>query len=679
MRKFTAILVLAACSLAHAETREEYRRFLTNLGFEDYSAQIRANLAAGTGAGTVGEKVLQLNEARYDVVNQARELAVEIIGNLVDRGTKPEEVARVIDFAARMMAFQPLEPPSEFPEGIRSLPPERQAQAKVEHLVAVTEKQMRLHMGAVASDLVNAMFGAKTVQDIVDGAAAHRAPTPGEQATLKTISDAQVRAAKLVAFSYLDGEMGQTRYLGRALAACLMKLAKNDPGIAVHLDRAVRLRGQRLENFVGDKVVFTDAKGKDQRITLQNGDFIMERSREQEAGQIGFAARPAPENFFRAFRHKLLGGPLAMVLPVEDFNNGNLTLSQWLRNRAVEYGPFNSGFSHVGVATVLEDPATGIRMTWGLDNYPNSGWGGIRLLGIPENFAQPGPFMRFGVARYKPEKFWDYAQEQIKRTGYRPYVWPAEKDYVTDDFKAKDVDNPERADWPITISKGEFEKLHDVPREKAAEWYGEVMRRMTDHIRHRMLTRDGIGFAYNFVNRYGRTYCSQTVVIAALQSTGLELQKALDQWNLLVKGLDKFNTPVTENLDVNFRIVAPSGFIWQEGLVDFKSSRIVDYPFMSHIEQLKAMTEPEYLETDPVLTENLAALRKLKYVEDPVVSVKGGAKDLAERVEDEMLREIRKRAKSTHLKRRAGHQRGNGPLAFCARLIENLDFPRREQ
>ena len=81
----------------------------------------------------------------------------------------------------------------------------------------------------------------------------------------------------------------------------------------------------------------------------------------------------------------------------------------------------HNGYSHAGMAEL--DKSDGVTLAWALDNYPNAGEGGIRKIGITEEFAQHGPFVKLGVAHLDAEKVWDAFHTQAAKTGYRDDVY----------------------------------------------------------------------------------------------------------------------------------------------------------------------------------------------------------------------------------------------------------------
>ncbi|MBI2606075.1 MAG: hypothetical protein HYW49_08350 [Deltaproteobacteria bacterium] len=643
--------------------QKDYRQFLMRLGFEDYSNMVRENRKRNTGAGAASEYVLKFNQGRYGIVNFSRELAILLALKLeqaegAEAAALKEKLARL---TARLFSLRPMEPPTKFPDSVLSVKASELEEAKIQYLVDVTKQNIREHTDTVLSDLYETLYGEEALKTTL----ATEGPT--KEALLKELHRIRGLVERIVEFTYLDSELGQTRYLGRALATSLIRHARlrGDAEFEKTLKAAVKREGLRLENFVGDTLSFTDKDGRTHRLKIENGDFLNERSIGPEAGEITWGARPGLSNTLRAARMRLLGNIWGLILPKEDFESAQLGAVDYARMRLSEKRFATKGFSHVGMANVLEDAETGIKMTWALDNYPNAMEGGIRISGILEQFAPAGEYMRLGVSRYDPKKFWDFAQSQIKEHGHQEIAWIGEKEFLDEDGETIETARSEPDPWKTTISKEEFERLHSAPRSQAAEWYREVMRRTTDHIRHKMLAEDGVGFAYGFSNYKGRLYCSLTVLMASLQATGLELQPVQDRWNIIMRVMKLFNAGPVKDMNLDVRIIAPSGFLWQP-LVDKKY--FVEYPYMTPYERARAIMSPQILAMNPKMTRLLSKLVEAAGIDETRIAVYED--ELMEKIEASLQGEITKRQKSAATSQHAGAPSTSGYVSACSRLLK---------
>jgi hypothetical protein len=268
---------------------------------------------------------------------------------------------------------------------------------------------------------------------------------------------------------------------------------------------------------------------------------------------------------------------------------------------------FRTGVSHVGVAEKLRDQETGIETTRSWDNYPDAEEGGIRATDILHQFAKEGEYMRFAVARYDPLKFLHHAREYASKVGFKETVWMAD---VVD---KRGHTRAGVAPISAAITKEEFEKLHSASDAQAKDYYAEVTRRVIHGMREMMM--GGIGFAYGFSNELGRGYCTKTIFEAFLRYVGIDPQKVADRWNKAVEGLAKFGSEATKGLNLNLRILAPGGFMWQSELVDPDSVKVVTYKDMTERERLMAGFAPRDISLNADLH------RRLRLIQD---FVKGG-------------------------------------------------------
>ena len=656
--KFVYLAVLVSLfhiTPAHAIKISEYREFLMRLGFEDYSSQIKANRKKGTGIGTASESVLKFNQGRFEVVNYSRELSLLIMDSLDD-----SNLSKIIDLDAKLLNLIPFEPPSKFPAEVLAKHGKELEDAKTKYMVEVTKQYISEHGELVLSDILDAMYGAEKLKEIAKNKDAE---------LLKTIKRIQSLVRKIVTFTYLDAEMGHTHFLSRALTANLYRYAQleKQPKMIDQIQAAAKKQGHVIENYIGDTLHLKNNEGKVQQLTLQNGDFIMERSQGREAGDITFAARPGLKNQWRASQLKLLGQVWGEILPLEyELESTQLTATEFMRMRLSEKEFATRGFSHVGLANVLEDEETGIKMLWAIDNYPNAIEGGIRLSGILEQFAPPGPNLKFGMARYDSKKFWKFAQKQMKEQGYTKVVWSGEKEFIGKDGVSVPQKPPVPDNWESSITEDEYKKLHTVPEKDAAEWHKKINHLMTEYIRHKMLTEDGIGFAYGFSNYKGRTYCSQTVLMAALQSTGLELQPIKDRWNLIAKAMKKLGVEAAADIRTDLRIIAPAGFTWQP-IVSHRAT--VTYPMMTYAERMRGGLTPRILENNRDTT---ALLRQIvKDIDPNSVDSKVYEKSLTEAIGIAMQGEATKANKRNSTSVPSGTSAIQGFIDRCARLLRH--------
>ncbi len=574
--------------------RAEYSNFLVRLGFEDYSSKISQRLALGK-TDALPTTVLNFNRRRYQVFNAARELAAEVMAGLAEQGNSPASLETGTELAARLLSLQPLDPPS-------SLPPDIAAKNKdgiTDWLAAVTVQRMGQQLAQVVSDTV------KTVvepEELARRTSHLRGLDAEDKAFLKRVSRIKSLSETLLLTAYTDAEIGQTRYAGRALAASLLRFSRREgrPEVEKALHRKVAERGLHLENFVGDTVVLRDvaAPSKPLRLKIETGDFLGERSKGREAAEITFAARPAWNLTFKAWRAGLTGRLLSLwanpaspplLASNQPLRNG-LKLALWKFKKWIAARPLmERGYSHVGMARVQE--ADGVAMAWALDNYPNADEGGIRKIGITEQFSQNGPYMRLGLARWDPDRLWEDFHAQAARNGYRKRVWKSTG-----------------GSWPSAISAEDFAALAAIPKSRSAELLKEINARAVNVIED-MLARYGVGFAYGFSNEMWRAYCSATMALSHRMGSQFEPQTKPDRWHTVILLMKFLGISAAKEQDTQSRIIWPGSFF-----IDPKVSRHIQvrFPPFAEVGRLPdPNTVPAYVEMDRSLTRSLAALLQL--------------------------------------------------------------------
>lgn len=592
--------------------------FLVRLGFEDYSQQITDNLERarlnrerpGLAPVVTAKPVLEFNRDRYQIVNNARNLAVHILDSLEAKMQDPETRTRLTQLTARMLAFQPTSPPDEFPAEINNIKNEEQRDAeKARYLTQVIKDNIKKNSDQLLSDVLKALYGRGQLADILDG----KNGAEAKQALEKEIYDLYGQITNYIQIAYLDPEIGQTKFLGRALALSVARYSKknNDKDLLKDLEEQTRKEGQFLDNFISNKVIFVDKNGEEKSATIHNGDFVMEYSGGLEAAQIASAVRPRGVfSRMKSYKEKLLGWLVTMLIhkDMDDVTeNTELKFIDKVRMALAENPLANMGYSHVGLATVHTDPETGIKSTWMMDNYPNADYGGIRFIGV-EQFAMPGPYKRFGVAHYDPKKFLAWAKEQ-KARGYKKFLQDESDFYTLDSegalVKDEKVDadgKPRKFRWQTEISEEEFNALVDKTPEQAREWFEkEIAPRVMGKMKEFMV-KDGLGFAYGFINGGGFGYCSETINKAFLLSTGLDPQQTRDRWAYPLQIAKRLELGPTKEKDFESRITAPSGYAWQSGLMAENGHTMIDFRSFSRLEEAQNRFAPPYVEMDTRIT-----------------------------------------------------------------------------
>jgi hypothetical protein len=577
--------------------RDDYARFLGNIGFRNYPSIISANLAK-RGLTERQRKVLEFNAKRYRVMTAARDLASDVMAGLAEQEYAPQAVETATELAARLLSLQPLDAPASLPADIAR----KDKDAIREWLIAVTIQKLTGHLGQIVSDVAKAAVPAELLKRGLADLSTGRKDTPDAQNVSARLARIKENAEIILVAAYTDAETGQTRYAGRALAASLVRHARVNgrPQVEELLRNKISDRGQYLENFVGDTLVLPDRDSATgvKRLTVQTGDILGERSAGREAAEITFGVRPARALWWKAFRSRLLGHPLGLwanpkgglrLEPGQPVRNRLRQLLAGFRSWLAKRRFLNNGYSHVGIASVEE--ADGVRMAWALDNYPNSGEGGIRKLGIAEDFAQHGPFVKFAVARMNADRVWDSFHAQASRDGYRKDVYRSGGDH-----------------WPALITPEEHRDLLAIPRSESSRLSAELSRRAASAIEE-MMTRLGTSFAYGFVNEIWSAYCSSTIMLGYRMGGMFEIQEKEDHFHPLIFVMKKLGMPGAKEQNTEGRIIWPGSLFIDPKVAGHKTAEYGAYREAGKI--TNPYTVPAYVEMDPALTADVISLARL--------------------------------------------------------------------
>lgn len=605
-------------------------QFLQNLGYEDYVKLMKGNLSANRFISPndpeKGKTVLTEQIKTYAVFNNARQLAVQLLALINDDSMNKEEVsADLIAFTVNMMKLAPLMPNTDYS------PTATEQEAWDKGWTIATEK-INNHTDQIAADLINVLLNK---EDELKFAANPEAPE--YEAKLKEFSTARTKMGHLVKFMYTNSGMGHTAYLGKALAAGLLREDKKNENrkFETALRKKLSAEGLHLENYVGTTLKVADEKNEIHDVEIKNGDFILERSYGEEAWQISFAARPyasfslnpfddkkmSQGNLLLGLQYKLLGVPGGNFVHYEKgdgkqssgmdklealagkiqndlikdyYQEALLPVAGEKLENAQSSKILNYGISHAGIGMTKTDPETGISMAWAVDVYPNAGLGGIRIMDILGQFAKDGHYMRFGVSRHDPLKFYNSVtknQSYAKETNFS---------------SAKNQKPSEKVLWPTLISEADYKTQNALGETDPAAWYEKVMRQSTDAIVSEFLGK-GLGFAYGFKNEPGQAYCSQMVVLAGAMSSGIDFQSRHDLWDPIMLKMKASGDAAAKDIDTDLRIIAPAGFMWQSDIVDRSSIQVITYKFLKNeLEMAEKMFAKSYKAADQAIAKLIA-------------------------------------------------------------------------
>lgn len=668
-----------------AAEKKNINQFLVNLGYEDYSDMMATNLEAGKFISPndpdKGRTVLIEQIKTYKVFNDARDLATQLLTLLEDdRITKDEVKKDLVDFTVQMLKLAPIMPETSFPKEVDN------EDKAWKYSWTKAQQKIQSQTTEIAADLINVLF------DKADEVKFATNPAlPEYAAKLKDFTWARAKMTRLVKFMYTNSGMGHSPYLGKALAAGLLRQdAKNGNNILrAVLTQKLQKQGLYLENFIGTTLKITDEKNMVNDVEIKNGDFILERSYGLEAWQISFAARPFTKilhqgNLWLANEYNLMGVPggdqfhssedeeSPLVLKFKKFTEklvAKPTLKEYYEKivlptaeekiiAATQGKVLNYGISHAGIGMVKTDDATKISMAWAVDVYPNAGLGGIRIMDILGQFARDGHYMRIGVSRHNPVKFYNSVAKN--------------QTYKNETNFHNGVQKPaETVLWATTPSEADYNQLMAKGEQDPQAWYTQVMRQSTNHIITEFLGK-GLGFAYGFKNEPGQAYCSQMILLSGLQSSSVDFQSRPDVWDPVMRYMKKKGVKSTEGIDTDLRIIAPAGFMWQSDIVDRESIKVISYKFLKNeLEMAQKMFMSGYKSVDATISKLIKADTDF----DAYVKSTFGEDDITSMAQDEMVAYLEKITQQNE--KNDGEYSDNGRGFFGSSL--NFINARRQQ
>ncbi|HVE14674.1 MAG TPA: hypothetical protein VNI01_14860, partial [Elusimicrobiota bacterium] len=502
----------------------EYADFLTRLGFGDGETRAREALR-DLSVARDRRRVLQQSLKREALAAGARDLAARVMAALDRGGFAPEQVEHALRLAAHLAAFSPLEAPQALPAG---LGPESELATR-QWLAAQTSERMERQVRSLTAQ---ALAAAAPRSAALEPAALAREAAPWkallEQAVLPL---------------YADPDMGQARYAGRALAASFVRLARRGrPEVESRLEALLAERGMRLADLVGDVVQARDAAGRARSVRVRNGDFLGIRGRARKSAEITAAVRPHDSLMAKARKMGLLGHPVSVWIKPDSETAAqvpgqpvrNLLRRAWhaFRVWAGNQPLMLRGFSHVAMARVQE--ADGVSMSWAVESEVDSHEGGLRKIGLADQFLNLGSYVRFGVSRLDPEAVWD-------------------------DFHRQAAVGSLEAGWPRLLSDETRRRLLAIPREEAPRLLAELHSRAFE-VLETMMLEWGVGYAYGFVDAAWRAYCGSAIVLAYALGAGYAIRALPDQWHWMVRLLHRLGYANAKELDMEHPPVWPASF-----------------------------------------------------------------------------------------------------------------------
>ncbi len=606
---FFLFVCLAPSARAETGSRAEMDQWLRHMGFRDFTAEIaearkqqekevKKGHRKQVGLSPVAGRVMAFSEKRYQAVNDARDLATwmhEKVSNRIGAEASDQAVA---DFAARMLILQPQELPDEWPADVQTA---AQREAFTTNFVA---KQILNGAERVANDFITTAYGADRVKEILS-----KPGSPEHTEFLKDLAEVRAKTLSYVSLMQLDTELGQSNYLGDAVALSLVRASRKKSGqngpLEAKMAASAIKHGTRLENTTTAEPVFKDANGKEVRVRVNNGSFVYEYSGHREAADIAFAGKPyLPGGQVKAFFKGILGNFVSRMVHWEDGNEPDMsTYKGRLRNWLADSRLFNHGISHVGQAFHNVDPETGLVHVEVRDLYPDPVFGGERIITM-RNFAQDGPFRRLAVSTQDAEKL---AKEFIHQVESSPDIlkqWSSQVsklDLKDDTVSAKR--NKQEKQWPVLFNEADIKQWVELAKtdpKKFADLYAERSRIGWD-----FFLKQGVHFDTGFTDFLGAGYCAKGCVLAPKLTMGLDVEPVHSRLSFPLAFLSRWGVKGLEDLPWDRRFVAPVNLAVQPTVGDLT---VLDYPAMTDRERQLSRTQPFVPFADPVLRNQLQAI-----------------------------------------------------------------------
>lgn len=514
---------------------EELRQFLVEMGFQDRAAQIREAQAKGDYFNELNWRQQNRNMRSYEVMNMARELAITIYTQIESELANPEQQRQFAEFTAKMLALQPEPPPQKLPTEVMAVPEgtERELAAKA-WLDQRRREVMESHTRKVVSDMIQLMF---------------KGQTAGNERAIERL---YAMTSSIVDRLYLDGIVGDTRYLGRALTYVLVRDARNQnrAGMEKQLQTYTRNRRLHLENFVaaadadpkksGVEIVLDTSSGA-RRIRIDSGSMMMTRNLSASSLNIALAAVPADkEDYKRAKKLGIVGNILSapfFITPEEA--RDKLTWAERISDKISQLNiSLNDGMSHISVFAVKQ--SGNIRAPWKFDSYPQmtndvsdytANMGGVRFTGLEQTLSLEH-HSRVLIANVDPVKFHAYATERARREGYPKdgVIMEAIRPELNETGNPILPDQPKSDPWKAEITPEEFRELH--ADNDPQRWNRKVSQRFVDWM-ERGIVR---GYFFQWVTPIqayfkGGLYCDGLVHVGRYGSMGVDFHQTPSKWN----------------------------------------------------------------------------------------------------------------------------------------------------
>jgi hypothetical protein len=578
------------------------RDFLYELGFNDLSKEIAQYYEQGLTYQEDTKWQQYRNILSYQIINGSRELAILLVSRLQNSLQQKDGLKKALDLGAYLLSQQPIHNIKQIPSEITKLDHEKPEYHSKFDLY--TEQALRLnltnHLKLLTADLLSSLYDNDTLKAYESGALNE----DKKQEITAVTQKIAYHLKPILDRMYLDTQIGQTRFLGRAFMALLFRWAElNNLNIKSMAQAATLKYGMHIENFIGDEFVLESESKTPVKAKVSDLSMILARTIDMDSAAIPFGA--IPTDVKRAKERGLIGAILAGLLVVTDETVENsYTPIDRLRDRAF-YTVLNNGYSHIGYAFIKKAKDSNIKMTWIMDNYPNpvadSGStetvpggryidGGLRYVGL-EQFYLSSHHSKLFITNVDWQKFYEHAKNEVKKKGL-PKTGDVSFPFATykiqvDSFGRPLIQDPSKSvrdDWTIVTQQ---EKLNDLYAAKDANTFRHKYIALLEQ---GFMENLKMGMTFVWITPYGQYfkgtgYCSSTVEIISRSYTGLTLEPVPTDYRRIMKLIakidnlaDRWGLSALTDGQINdvgqmarMGLVAPSSLANQEFMTDYWS------------------------------------------------------------------------------------------------------------
>lgn len=531
----------------------QMREFLFELGMTDVAKDIREAMAAGRTWSATTAIQQEHNLKTYEAMNAARELSILLMDRMQGRFGSAEGQKHLAELAAYLLSQQPINPVKKPPTEIESLPEEQRAQAFDEYLKRTLRQTMEEHTRVLVADLSLYLYGNETLKAAKEG----RLSTEQSNEMQRTMDQLYKLGQQTIERMYMDHQVGQTRFAGRAFAALVARqgeLRNQYEATMKLLQSATSRHGLHIENFLGTEWLLNSADGKGtQRIPVDTLNFVMTRAVNMESSMIPWGAQPDMSLRDRAIRNGLVGNPLsaALVVDADAVKDGYSALDA-IKDKAF-FTKLNSGFSHIGYVVVQSANNSKIKMSWVVDNYPHPladaeesvkgakhNPGGLRFAGL-EQFYATSHHSRIVVAAQNADLIHKMAMERVRQKGvpkaggraFAPKTFVMKPDADGKPTVQTDKEAVE-TEWKIEASQAQLDHLYSI---KDPKLFWKTLQDMTVSQFKSNIVR---GMTFLWITPHGRYqlgggYCSGTLTTVMGQAAGFDPEFKPSRWITLLK------------------------------------------------------------------------------------------------------------------------------------------------